>query len=255
MGKILNTSQLTSKYILPDQSQHENSIQSNTSSTENMTTSFVKQRTSAKNYGQPKEEILQTLTLTNNSELEISAVLIVDVIGRGATFKEGSLQIDGEAKANLSPIVGFQLPKNLQPNDTVVVTYTIIIADEPTTDLVNLISNITYTAGDVEELKEKSNIVRILISIEGLTITKTADKDAVIKGDKIKFTNVIKNGGNTDNTDIFFKDPLPEGVAFVNGSVIVDGESKPDANPETGFNIKDLQPGDESTVIFEVTVE
>lgn len=57
MAKITNTSNITFKYILPDQSEVESSASSNVASIENMTTSLEKVLSSSKTFGLPNDEI------------------------------------------------------------------------------------------------------------------------------------------------------------------------------------------------------
>lgn len=89
--KITNQSNLTSQITLPDDTTEQVSTDSNISETENMTTSFLKVKSSAKTYAKPNEEVEQTIVLTNNSEYDIFDVSIIDTISVGATFKEGSV--------------------------------------------------------------------------------------------------------------------------------------------------------------------
>ena len=69
------------------------------------------------------------------------------------------------------------------------------------------------------------------------------------------FQNVTKNEGDIINTNLFFKDPIPEGTTFVAGSVKVNQEEKADFDPAVGFNLDDLNPNGEITVTFEVKVD
>lgn len=57
MAKITNTSNITFKYILSDQSEVEGSASSNVASIENMTTSLEKVLSSSKTFGLPNDEI------------------------------------------------------------------------------------------------------------------------------------------------------------------------------------------------------
>lgn len=253
MSKITNQSSLTSKYTLPDNTQKESEVQSNISSTEYMTDSFTKVRSSAKDFGSPGDELVQTLVLTNNSEYEITNIRVIDTIGDGATFKDGTLEVKGVARADESPITGFTIDSMAQ-NDSVTVTYTITIDSLPTTDVVNLVSDITYSVNEATDLTEKSNIVSIDIGEQVVTITKTSDMSVVISGQTLTFQNTIRNNGDYVNTDLVFKDPIPAGTTFITDSVEINNEIKPGLDPSTGFPLDDLNPGDEIVVRFKVKV-
>lgn len=254
MSKITNQSSLTSKYSLPDSSEEESEVQSNISSTEYMTDSFKKVRSSAKQFGNPGEEIVQTLLLTNNSEYEITNINIKDTIGTGATFKAGSVEIDGTPQADYDPITGFTID-SLAKYASTSITYTITIDDAPTTDNINIISDITYSVNEIDNLEEKSNIVSIQIGTQNVKIVKTSDLSVVIAGQTLTFQNEIHNEGNYVNTNLVFKDPIPAGTTFIEDSVEIDNEVKAGLNPATGFPLNDLNPGDKIVVKFKVKVD
>ena len=97
--------------------------------------------------------------------------------------------------------------------------------------------------------------MEINISNNVITIDKTSDISAVVSGQILTFQNVITNKGALKNTEITFKDELPDGTNFVEGSVEIDGVSQPTFDPVAGFMIKDLNVGDEVTVSFKVKVD
>lgn len=256
MAKITNTSNITFKYQLPDQSEVEDSVTSNVATVENMTTSLQKQLSSSKDFGLPGDEITIELILTNTSEYDVSEVNIKDTIGTGATFKEGTVTIDGTPQASFDPVTGFQLPETLTKNGgSSTIKYTITVDDNPTVETFTVVSEIDYTVAGVEQLTENSNTVTIAIETIMVSIAKTSDKVAVISGSTVKFQNVITNKGNLTHTNVVFKDPIPAGTQFVENSVKIDNVDKPGYNPETGFALEDLTPNAEITVTFEVTVD
>lgn len=254
MGKILNTSSLSAKYILPDMSERQINIESNTTSTENMTTSFEKKRSSAQNFGVPGESITQTITLTNNSEYELTNVSIKDDIGQGATFKSGSVRIGGTDYAQFDPVQGFTLQSPISANGNVIVTYDIVVDEMPTTDQINLVSNITYTVDGKETFTEKTNVVEIQIEEAKVEIQKSVNKTIAISGDTLSFVNVITNSGNVKVENVVFTDILPEGTTFVTGSVTIDSTTQPDADPTKEITLNDLEVNDEITLSFDVKV-
>ena len=254
MSTILNTSTVTSKYELPDTTTRENVATSNQSATENMTVEFTKVRSSSKMYVAPKEEIEQTLILTNNSARPVDNIRIKDTISDDATFVEGSMTIDGTPHQDLDA-TNYELEDSLAPNASTTIKYKILVVDNPTSDIVNTISNITYDVAEVTDLNENSNVVEMNIVNNLIKIVKTSDKTAVIKGQTLLFQNIITNEGLYKNTEITFKDPIPQGTKFVTGSVKVDDVAKEDADPEVGFTLDDMEPQASVKVTFEVTVE
>lgn len=254
MSKITNISQVTSTYELPDKTTKQSDVKSNESNTVNMTTSFVKTHSSAKNYGEPNEEIEQTITLTNNSEYSITNLSLEEMIDTGASFKPGSLIIDSESKPDEDITNSIDL-ETLTAGQTKVIKYTLVVDETPTVDTIEVYSTVTYSVNEATDLTEDTNIDTINVSKNIITITKTSDKSVVIKGDTIKFQNVIENKGNLTNTEVTFIDPIPVGTTFVDGSVYVDGVQQAGSNPTVGFKIDDLTPNKSITITFEVTVD
>ncbi|MBQ0017145.1 MAG: DUF11 domain-containing protein [Clostridiales bacterium] len=252
--KITNQSNLASKITLPDDTEQEVSTDSNISETENMTTSFLKVKSSAKEFAQPKEEVEQTITLTNNSEYDITDISIVDTLSTGATFKEGSVYIDDVSYPDYDIITGFTLPSDITTTSSIEIRYTIVVDETPAVDSITNTAEITYSVNEAVDLVENTNTVQIALVNNVITITKTSNASAVISGQTLTFQNVIKNEGNTKNTNLVFKDPIPEGTTFVSGSVKIDGTTYADYNPETGFSLPDLDPQDTITILFDVLI-
>ena len=130
-----------------------------------------------------------------------------------------------------------------------------MINESPATDIINTISDISYTVNEDLNFTEKTMVVSIEISDNKITIVKTSNKSAVIKGDKLLFQNVITNNGRYLNTDIFFKDDIPAETSFVENSVKINNELKEGLDPTVGFKLQDMNAGDEITVTFEVEVK
>ena len=255
MAKIENQSKVTSKYQLPDMTEKESETISNVSTTENMTTSFLKTRLSAKEVVEPKGEVQQTITLTNNSEFQIFDIKVMETINDplGKLQKEGSLMVDGVAKPSENIFDGITL-EPIEKNTSRTITYTLAIAEQPANDMLKLKTEITYSVNEVTNLKEFTNESDIAVVEAAITINKTSDVTAVIEGGNITFMHEIKNEGNTKHTNLFFTDQLPQGVTFVPGSVTVDDVKKEDFDPVAGFNLGELDVFKTIVVKFNVTV-
>ncbi len=255
MSKILNKSNVTCTYELPDSSTKTVTIESNESMTEYMTTSFKKEKSADKEFAQPSDEVKVTLKLTNESDYDISNVSIKDILNNEATFNTGTVTINGTLYDQYNPVTGFELTDDITKNGgTTTIEYTVTVVENPTTDILNAVSQVTYTVAERDNLVENSNTVSVQLVEEDVTITKTSDKSAVISGETLKFQNVVRNIGNTTNTDITFKDPIPEGTTFIENSVEIDGVKQEGYDPAVGFKLNDLAPNAEITVTFEVKV-
>lgn len=255
MAKITNISKVTSKYTLPDTTSHTSEVESNVSETENMTTSFLKEKSVSKLYAIPKDEVEVTLKLTNNSSYDVENVTITDTIGTGATFKAGSVTIDDTPHDSEDPTTGITLPNSIEKNTSTTIKYTIVIDESPTTAQVELDGNVVYSVNEVTDLEEATPQAEVAITNNGIVIEKTSDKTAVISGDKLLFQNVIKNIGTVKHTEVKFSDQMPEGTTFVPDSVKIDNVVKAGYDPATGFELDDIEPNTNITVTFEVLVD
>lgn len=254
MSKIINISKVTSSIDLPDSSKKSIEISSNQVTVENMS-GFKAIRTSGAEYAIPAQDVTQTLTLTNNSGVEVKNVIVTDTISAGATFKEGSLTIDGESKPDSDPTIALVLEKTIPNSSSVVISYTITIDASPTVQEVTTSSDVAYDLDESTSLDTTSNTITIAIVQEKLTAVKTSNLSAVIKGQTLTYQVVVTNEGNIKNTEIKFTDPLPSGVTFVEDSVKINDETKTGYNPSTGFSLPDLEPNEKATVKFDVTID
>lgn len=257
MNTITNTSKVTSKYTLPDGVVESNAVNSNTTVTMYMTEALVKSKVSSKQYGFPNDEITQTITLINNADYDIQDMRLKETIGSGASFKEGSVMIDGTPKADLDIVAGFSLEGGVPSGGAPVeIDYILKISSAPfINDRVQVGTHLLYSIFGTQNLEEDLTPVEIKLIEENVTVTKFGTPSAVVSNQKLTFINIIKNNGNIVNTDVMFNDPIPTGTRFVEGSVLIDDEPKKDLNVETGFKLPDLQPKGEIKVTFDVIVD
>lgn len=253
MSQITNKAQITSKYSLPDSSQHSNNVTTNEAMVINLTTGFTKTRTSGKQYVTPNQEVEQTLTLVNLTEHPITNIRILDTIGTGASFKYESMTINGQSYP-LFEADYYELPEDLDADGGYAEIKYKIIVDENATRDITTISNITYDYLERTDINENSNKLTLTLVQNIIKVEKTPSKSAVVSGDTITYTNVISNNGNIDNTDVWFEDVLTEGVEFVDGSVQIDGTAHADYTLD-GFSLDDLKSGGQTIVSFDVNVK
>ncbi len=255
MAKITNQSKLISSYVLPDTTKKTITNFSNISETENMTTSFLKERTSEKTFIMAGGVVTQNLKLTNNSMYSIIDTHIQDELSAGCTFKAGSLKIDGVSQPDLDPVVGFDLSDDIASGSECTISYDIEVAYVDFPANVTTKSIITYSVNEMTDFEENSNSVEIKVENQLLTIVKSVDKEQVKTGDTVTYKHIVTNSGTIKNTNVFFSDALPSGVTFVDGSVMIDGVSDDQLDPNAGFELNDLDVNKSTTVTFDATVD
>ncbi len=215
---------------------------------------FRKVRTGSKDIVMPNNEVNQTLTLSNNSQYEISNIYIKDTISDGITFKALSVYVDGASYPDFDPTQGFTLPHSIIASSSATITYRIIVDSDPPKEMI-LFSEVSYEANGVTYENEKSNTYKIELASGEIVLTKTASKSSVIKGQVITYQNVIENVGNVTQTSVVFKDTIPPETEFVSDSVKVNGTAKAGANPVDGFSVGNIYAKEKTTVTFDVKIK
>ncbi|MCL2853072.1 MAG: hypothetical protein FWE20_08590 [Defluviitaleaceae bacterium] len=94
------------------------------------------------------------------------------------------------------------------------------------------------------------NIEFLEVEVPVYLPVKLASADAVEVGGIVKYTVTLFDPADNPLAEPFFRDTLPDGLAFVPGSVTVNGASYPAADPGTGFALPDIPGGEALTVVF-----
>ena len=228
-------------------------IDSNISEINLVDQEFTVVKTTSKDWALPKDEIEVTTTITNNLRNIVEDLEIIDTLSDNAQFVEGSFKIGSVAFEDINPLELTTLQVTLDAGMDMSYSYKIKVN--------NVLENYTITnSSDVgfnyaeQKFNITSNTAEIDVLNNQLFALKTAQPTAVVSKDTIEYTIVVYNNGELANTDIVFKDVIPEGLTFVAGSITVDDESKPDYDL-SGFGLKDLAKGESTTVKFKCTVD
>lgn len=251
----LNKAQLTSKVTSEDGEVFDITTQSNTNRTNNVEKDITLTKAISKNWALPDQELTSTTTITNNSSLSISNITIQDTLGDDATFKSGSLKIGSVDYPNENPITGFTLPIDISAlGGEMIMTYNFTVNNHTEKNSISNSSELAVTL-DNKNFNLTSNVAEVQIINNEVSMYKYASSSAVISGDTLTYTIEITNDGTFENTDLVFKDELPEGVSFVEGTVKVDGVTQADANPVNGFSLRNLTANDTIKVEFNVIID
>lgn len=228
---------------------------SNTRRTTNVDTDIVLVKSSNKDYAVAKDTVTVTTTITNNTDQDIIDFNITDTLSAGASFVTGSLKIGSVEYDEYDPIAGFDPPITIGAQGAeMTMSYDIVIDEYLSVDEVYNSTTLTTTIDSVQ-YSIASNSVTLPVVESGITMIKTADKNAVKSGDILTYTIQISNTGTMTNTDLVFTDHIPDGVTLIPNSVTVDDQEKIGYDPDSGFALPDLSPQNSTTVKFKVNVE
>lgn len=207
-----------------------------------------------KTFADVGEQITYTLVLENTGTVDALNVTLSDMLPPETTLVAGSVTVDEAPYAGALPVV---IP-TISAGQSVTVTFKVTANSIPAVNPVFNIARADYEffpfAGYPATGFSNSNPVAVFIIVRALTNVKSVDKAFAVKGDELTYTSVIKNTGSIPVTDVIFKDEIPAGTTFVNGSVFIDGVNYPSYNPQTGFFAANLTPQASVTVTFQVQV-
>ena len=200
------------------------------------------------------EEITYTLVIENTGTTEALNVTLNYLLPSETTLVDGSVTVDGAPYAGALPVV---IP-TISPAQSVAVTFKVTVASFPAVNPIFNIARADYEffpfAGYPAESFSNSNPASVLIVSRETTVVKSVDKEFAVAGDILTYTSVITNTGTVPVTDVIFKDEIPAGTTFVNGSVFIGGVNFPAYNPQTGFFAANLTPQTSVTATFQVQV-
>lgn len=254
---IYNKSNVTFDYVLPDQSVKSGEQDSNKVQTEILTYAVSRVKSSDKTFLDEGENARQKIVVTNNSGATLKQMNFRDQMGPGASYVAGSVAVNGVAQPTYDPYAGFALD-DMAPGVSSTVEYSILSNAPRTNDFVTNSGAVSYAVEDPVRgpvtYTEPTNEIAIALISSRLSVVKSVDKGYATAGEKLHYTSVVTNTGSTEKTNLIFKDAIPAGTSFVNGSVKIDGVAYPSYNPATGFPLNDLAAGQSATVEFAVTV-
>ena len=92
----------------------------------------------------PGQTLTYTITITNNGNIIIEDLLLVDTAPADTTFVIGSVTINGINQPNANPENGITLG-NLAPNESVIITFQVTISSSTLQSTINNDATISYT--------------------------------------------------------------------------------------------------------------
>lgn len=110
----------------------------------------------------------------------------------------------------------------------------------------------TLPDGSTNTETRDSNIVNTEILTYSFTKVKSSDRTFLQEGETSTQTVVLTNNSLIALTDLFFKDILSGGGAYVPQSVTVNGVSQPTYDLVNGFNLGDLSPNQVITIAYQI---
>ncbi len=193
-----------------------------------------------------------TTTLTNTGNTDATAVIFTDSIPDGTTFIDGSVLVNNIPQLNANPSSDI-LVGTIAPNVSIPVTFSVTVVALPTSDRIQNQSTSRYTINGAKQIST-SNITFTEVIFTNVTATKTTPIQYADLQTIIPYTISITNNGNIQVENIIVTDIIPANTSFIENSVIVNGNARPNDNPLNGIQIDNIPPNTTATILFQVRV-
>ncbi|MBD8497571.1 DUF11 domain-containing protein [Paenibacillus arenosi] len=202
------------------------------------------------------DTITYSFAIANSGNYAASAIL-TDTIPVGTTFVPNTVIISGVAQPDANPATGIALG-TITAGETITVTFQVNVTSLPSPQTLNNQATIGYNyqlpSGRAINKSIVSNPLSIPVSAPNISIVKSANVVEATINDVLTYSLAITNDGFENVTNAIVSDTIAAGSAFVPGSVIVGGASRPTANPGNGINVGTIVPGQTLNVTFQVQV-
>ncbi|WOA59008.1 DUF7507 domain-containing protein [Bacillus mycoides] len=193
-----------------------------------------------------------TTTLTNTGNTDATAVVFTDNIPDGTTFIDGSVLVNNIPQLNANPSAGI-LVGTIAPDISIPVTFSVTVVALPASGHVQNQSTSRYTINGEEQIST-SNITFTEVISANVIATKTTPIQYADLQTIISYTISIINNGNIQVENIIVTDIIPANTSFIENSVIVNGNARPNDNPLSGIPIDNIPPNTTATILFQVRV-
>ncbi|RAW16717.1 hypothetical protein DC345_06310 [Paenibacillus taichungensis] len=184
-------------------------------------------------------------------------VHVLDSFSSDTSLLPNSVLLDGAPLPGVSPEGGIPA-QEVVPGAILRIHFQVIIVGLPhTLKLVNQ-AKIRYKfvtpEGRTVEGEEKSNVVEVNLVSSSLSLVLNADRVQTFVGDIVTYNLLVSNPGFIIGNDARVTIPLPKGIEFLPGSVIVNEIFVPETTPDSGIMIGDVLPEESVPIQFRVQV-
>ncbi|WP_430485617.1 DUF7507 domain-containing protein [Clostridium sp. B9] len=211
-----------------------------------------------KGFAEVGENLNYTLIFTNNGDVNISNMVITDIVPEGVSYLDGSINSNVPFTGN--PLTSINLLNSIIPNEQVIIKFIFIVESIPISNPVINIASATfdYIVDPSEPIRSRTcttNRVFTKINSPAIDTIKTVDKAYAEVGEEIEYKIKITNKGNISLRNVFLSDQIPVGAEYVLFSLKSTVPINVDRENFTATLINPILPGEEIIITYKVRVE
>ena len=204
------------------------------------------------NSANPGEILNYTITICNDHLYAVTDVRVTDDLPEESSFEYADPWPDSTDGNHLL----WNLPDEIPPGGCVVINLRVKVNDKPPSGLLE-------NCVEVAALDENDDQIgafgcsRVFVGItDPLVVTKTADKESVERGKKVKYKIEVYNIYAVENlNEVTVKDAFSRDVEFVSADPVpIDGYEEGDPFSEIVWTFDQIKPGDFEEITLEVLV-
>ncbi|MGL4948994.1 MAG: hypothetical protein ACRC5M_01310, partial [Anaeroplasmataceae bacterium] len=168
-----------------------------------------------------------TIPITNKGNAPTNSIILIDTIPAEARFIDNSLVQDNIAILGNPNPPGVNL-NQLSPNTTSTITFKVIIDKIPADNTLknSATINFDYLIDPLNNILGNNSINTSIaittISAADINVTESVDRLYADIKDIITYTLLINNTGNIATNNLLLIDTVPNGLSFINNSIIQD---------------------------------
>ncbi len=208
-GTLNNTASVSSTTGDPNMGNNSSS----TSTTVNPSANLSITKTDAPDPVFVGQNLVYTVTVTNNGPSSASSVSVVDTLPGSVTFVSAT-----SSQGSCSPSSGTVTCTIGTMANAAVVTITITVTPTATGTISNSASVSSTTNDPVPGNNTAGPVNTMVNGSADLSITKTDSPDPVLVGQNLTYTITVTNNGPTSAAAVTVTDTLPGGVTFVSAT-------------------------------------
>ncbi|SFI34827.1 conserved repeat domain-containing protein [Paenibacillus sp. UNC496MF] len=196
------------------------------------------------------------LAVTNTGNRSAN-VTVYDTPPSGTVFVANSILVNGAPVPGITPRTGIPLGE-VGPGSVQSIVFQLIVTSVPASGRIENQARADYSFVTLDHRtitgSALSNVASVPVTGLAVTLSKSVSNAVTFVGDMIGYSVLAANEGSDGIAQAVLYDPLPDGTAFVPGSVTVNGVRSPSSSPAAGIALGTIEPGSSKLVTFNAVV-